>query len=281
FRSRPRPLGQPGRPGARPGGGRPRLPGGRRRGRGGRGSGGVRAGGHGEQHRPARGPGAGGGHRRGLGRLSGAGAAGRRPTGRTERMADGHRGRPLDGRTALVTGGAGGIGRAVCAALAAAGARTLVADVDGAGAERTAAALPGAAGVRIDLADPEDVAAGVDRVRAAAAGGVDVLVHNAGVSVIGPFCQSDPADWDLMWRVNARAPMQVAQAFLPGMAQRGFGRLIFVSSDGARAGSGGEGAYAATKAALFGLAKTLARETARYGVTSNVLCPGPTDTPML
>ncbi|MFW5416847.1 SDR family oxidoreductase [Nocardiopsis sp. CNT-189] len=196
-------------------------------------------------------------------------------------MADGHRGRPLDGRTALVTGGAGGIGRAVCAALAAAGARTVVADLDGAGAERTAAALPGAAAVRIDLADPEDVAAGADRVRAAAPGGVDVLVHNAGVSVIGPFCESDPADWDLMWRVNARAPMQLTQAFLPGMTERGFGRLIFVSSDGARAGSGGEGAYAATKAALFGLAKTLARETARHGVTSNVLCPGPTDTPML
>src|SRR5690606_39780682 len=114
----------------------------------------------------------------------------------------------------------GGLRRGVCRALAGAGGRKLGGGVRGAGAERTAAALPGAAGVRIDLADPEDVAAGVDRVRAAAAGGVDVLVHNAGVSVIGPFCQSHPADWDLMWRVNARAPMQLTQAFLRSEERR-------------------------------------------------------------
>ncbi|NUR83237.1 MAG: SDR family oxidoreductase, partial [Nonomuraea sp.] len=73
----------------------------------------------------------------------------------------------------------------------------------------------------------------------------------------------------------------MTKLLLPGMLARGWGRLVFVSSDGARAGSGGEGAYAATKAGLFGLAKTLAREAARGGVTSNVVCPGPTDTPML
>ncbi|GLZ11189.1 2-hydroxycyclohexane-1-carbonyl-CoA dehydrogenase [Actinomadura sp. NBRC 104425] len=181
----------------------------------------------------------------------------------------------LDGRVAVVTGGAGGIGRAVCADLASLGAHVVVADLDGAAAEETAQAVGGTAR-RVDLADPADI----DRFTAGV-GRVDVLVHNAGISIVEPFTDSDPAHWDLMWKVNLRAPMQLTKALLPGMTERGWGRLVFVSSDGARAGSGGEGAYAATKAGLFGLAKTLAREAARGGVTSNVVCPGPTDTPMV
>ncbi|GAA4075422.1 SDR family NAD(P)-dependent oxidoreductase [Actinomadura miaoliensis] len=181
----------------------------------------------------------------------------------------------LDGRVAVVTGGAGGIGRAVCADLASLGAHVVVADLDGAAAEEAAEAVGGTAH-RVDLADPGDI----DRFTAGV-GRVDVLVHNAGVSIVEPFTDSDPAHWDLMWKVNLRAPMQLTRALLPGMTERGWGRLVFVSSDGARAGSGGEGAYAATKAGLFGLAKTLAREAARGGVTSNVVCPGPTDTPMV
>ncbi|MFF0869485.1 SDR family NAD(P)-dependent oxidoreductase [Nonomuraea sp. NPDC003560] len=182
----------------------------------------------------------------------------------------------LDGRVAVVTGGAGAIGTAVATDLAALGARVTVADVDLPGARRTAAALPGARALAVDLAAPASVEA-----FCAEAGLVDVLVHNAGVSVVQPFTASDPADWDLMWQVNLRGPMLMTKLLLPGMTARGWGRLVFVSSDGARAGSGGEGAYAATKAGLFGLAKTLAREAARGGVTSNVVCPGPTDTPML
>ncbi|TYC11713.1 SDR family NAD(P)-dependent oxidoreductase [Actinomadura syzygii] len=181
----------------------------------------------------------------------------------------------LDGRTAVVTGGAGGMGRAICADLAALGARVIVADRDEAGAREVADALGGVA-APVDLADTGAVDA-----FAAGIGPVDVLVHNAGVAIIEPFAASDPAHWDLMWRVNLRAPMQLTHRLLPGMTERGWGRLVFVSSDGARAGGGGEAAYAATKSGLFGLAKTLAREAARGGVTSNVVCPGPTDTPML
>ncbi|WP_433139485.1 SDR family NAD(P)-dependent oxidoreductase [Actinomadura nitritigenes] len=184
-------------------------------------------------------------------------------------------GTTLDGRTAVVTGGAGGIGRAICADLAALGARVVVADLDLAAAEDVAERTGGAA-ARVDLTDP----ASIDALTASA-GPVDVLVHNAGVSIVEPFVDSDPADWDLMWRVNLRAPMQLTRALLPGMTERGWGRLVFVSSDGARAGAGGEGAYAATKSGLFGLAKSLAREAAGGGVTSNVVCPGPTDTPMV
>ena len=181
----------------------------------------------------------------------------------------------LDGRTALVTGGAGGMGRAICADLASLGARVIVADLDEAGAREVADGLGGSA-ARVDLADPESIDA-----FAAGTGPVDVLVHCAGIAITEPFTASDPAHWDLMWRVNLRAPMQLTHALLPGMTERGWGRLVFVSSDGARAGGGGEAAYAATKSGLFGLAKTLAREAARGGVTSNVVCPGPTDTPML
>ncbi|MER6812750.1 SDR family NAD(P)-dependent oxidoreductase [Spirillospora sp. NPDC000708] len=184
-------------------------------------------------------------------------------------------GMTLDGRTAVVTGGAGGIGRAICADLAALGARVVVADLDLAAAEDVAERTGGAA-ARVDLTDPASIDAFT-----ASAGPVDVLVHNAGVSIVEPFADSDPADWDLMWRVNLRAPMQLTRALLPGMTERGWGRLVFVSSDGARAGAGGEGAYAATKSGLFGLAKSLAREAAGGGVTSNVVCPGPTDTPMV
>ncbi|MCW2940911.1 MAG: short-chain dehydrogenase/reductase [Actinomycetia bacterium] len=182
----------------------------------------------------------------------------------------------LAGRTAVVTGGAGGIGRAICRDLAALGARVVIADLDLAAASGLAKELPGALAMRVDLLDP----AGIDSF-VAEVGPVDVLVHNAGVSIVEPFTQSDPANWDLMWRINLRAPMQLTRGLLPGMTERGWGRLIFISSDGARAGSGGEGAYAATKSGLFGLAKTLAREAARGGVTSNVVCPGPTDTPMV
>ncbi|WP_344882898.1 SDR family NAD(P)-dependent oxidoreductase, partial [Nonomuraea antimicrobica] len=139
-----------------------------------------------------------------------------------------------------------------------------------------AAELPGARALPVDLASPRAVAEFGDAV-----GEVDVVVHNAGVSIVEPFTESDPAGWELMWQVNLRGPMLLTRRLLPGMMARGWGRLVFVSSDGARAGSGGEGAYAATKAGLFGLAKTLAREAARARVTSNVVCPGPTDTPML
>ncbi|MER6170174.1 SDR family NAD(P)-dependent oxidoreductase [Streptosporangium sp. NPDC001681] len=200
----------------------------------------------------------------------------------------------LDGRTAVVTGGAGAIGAAVCRDLAALGAGVVVADVDESGAAAIADELnsesiglgPGAGAprgprapataLRVDLADPASIEDFCGR-----AGPVDILVNNAGVSIVEPFVTGDPAGWELMWRVNLRAPMLLTRLLLPGMIERGWGRLVFVSSDGARAGSGGEGAYAATKAGLFGLAKTLAREAARGNVTSNVVCPGPTDTPML
>ena len=110
---------------------------------------------------------------------------------------------------------------------------------------------------------------------------VDVLVNNAGWDKVEPFVESQPATWDKVIAINFRAPVQLTHAFLPGMLERGWGRLLFLSSDAARVGSTGEAVYAGCKAGLIGFAKTVARESARKGVTSNAVCPGPSDTPML
>lgn len=117
-------------------------------------------------------------------------------------------------------------------------------------------------------------------VAALAAAPVDVLVANAGIALVEPFVESDPDGWDRLWRINLRAPIALTHALLPGMIERGWGRIVYVSSDSARVGAGGEAVYAATKAGLLGLAKSVARECARYGVTVNVVCPGPTETAM-
>ena len=183
---------------------------------------------------------------------------------------------PLAGRTALVTGAAAGIGAAISRELAGAGAAVVLADLDAAAAGKLAAELPAALALEVDLDDP----AAVERC-ADAAGPADILVNNAGITAVERFGDSDPAGWDRMWRINMRAPLQLARRLLPGMMQRGFGRLIFISSDSARVGAGREVVYSATKAGLHAAAKSLARETARHGVTSNVVCPGLIDTSML
>ena len=186
----------------------------------------------------------------------------------------------LHDRTALVTGGAGGIGVAICRDLAGLGAKVIVVDIDEARARAVADSLPNAESAAVDLGDP----ASVDRTMndlSRRGVSVDILVNNAGVSRVQRFLESSPDTWDDMWRVNLRAPMQLTHGLLPGMVDREWGRLIYISTDGARAGAGGESVYATCKAGLFGLAKTLAREAARHGVTSNVVCPGLIDTPML
>jgi 2-hydroxycyclohexanecarboxyl-CoA dehydrogenase len=185
--------------------------------------------------------------------------------------------RTLSGHTALITGGAGGIGRATAVDLQALGARVVIADLD---TDRLAAVGVelGVTPVYVDLADD----ASLEQLGEALVDeGCTILVNNAGTSSIEPFVDSDPADWDHKYAVNQRAPMRLTQLLLPTMIERGYGRIVHVSSDSARAGSGGEAAYAATKAALFGFSKSVAREVARDGVTSNVICPGPIRTPMV
>ena len=186
----------------------------------------------------------------------------------------------LGGRVALVTGGAGGIGFAIAHDLASMGAAVGLLDIDAGGVQAVAAQLDRAAGVAVDLTRPGDVDAAVDAV-VDALGPVDVFVSNAGWDKVEPFVESQPEVWDRLIAVNLRPAIQLTHRLLPGMQDRGWGRLVYISSDAARVGSSGEAVYAACKAGLIGFATTLAREAARHGVTSNIVCPGPTDTALL
>jgi 2-hydroxycyclohexanecarboxyl-CoA dehydrogenase len=185
----------------------------------------------------------------------------------------------LTGRRALVTGAARGIGAAIARRLAAGGAAVAVLDVL---AEEGAAVAAEVGGVflRCDVADPASVRSAVADATSRL-DGLDVVVSNAGVDVIGRFAESDPASWGRVIDVNLRGPLHLCHAALPALVRSGRGRLVLISSDAARVGSSGEAVYAACKAGLLALAKTLAREHARDAVTVNAVCPGPTDTQLL
>ena len=185
----------------------------------------------------------------------------------------------LSGRTALVTGGARGIGRAICERLAAEGARVAVGDIDG--AKQAAVELGrGALGVHLDVADSASVRAAVGEVTAAL-GRIDVLVNNAGWDKVEPFVKASEETWDKVLAINLRGPIAVTRAVLDGMIERRAGWIVSISSDAGRVGSSGEVVYSAAKAGVIGFSKALAREVARYGIHVNVVCPGPTNTPLL
>ena len=181
-------------------------------------------------------------------------------------------------RVALVTGGAGGIGEAICHALAAAGRRVAVADLDGAGAARVASEV-GGVGLAIDVADPASVGRAVEETRARL-GPVAVFVSCAGWDEMRPFAETDEAFQARVLEINLAGPIRVARAVLPDMIAAGFGRMVMIASDAGRVGSSGEAIYAGAKGGLIAFAKSLAREAVRHGVTANSVCPGPTDTPL-
>lgn len=190
----------------------------------------------------------------------------------------------MDGRVALVTGAGSGIGRAIARRLAGEGARVVVADIDAAAADATAelvrAAGGTAAAVAVDVTDLAAVQAAVATARARV-GRVDVLVNNAGWDRVEPFVDNDPGLWDRLIAVNLKGPIHCTRAVLDDMIAAGGGAIVHISSDAARVGSSGEAVYAACKGGLISFAKTLAREHARHGITVNVVCPGPTQTPLL
>jgi 2-hydroxycyclohexanecarboxyl-CoA dehydrogenase len=181
-----------------------------------------------------------------------------------------------DPRRAIVTGGGGAIGAATVHALAEAGMRVVVC----ARTEEVARSVTGGAeAFGGDLADPASVDALVAAI--AAAGPVDVLVHCAGWGEVQPFLETTPETWDTLLAVNLRAAIQLTHAILGQMAERGWGRLVFVGSDAGRVGSRNEAVYSAAKGGVHAFAKSIAHEVARRGVTSNVVSPGPTETPRL
>lgn len=186
----------------------------------------------------------------------------------------------LEGKVALVTGGAGGMGSAIARDLSAMGATVVVADINEEGAVEVAAKLDDGHAFPVDLSDPASVDGLIQQVLGDI-GRVDVLVNNAGWDKVGPFVSGGTENWDRLIAINLRAPIQLTHGFLSGMVEAQSGRLLYVSSDAARVGSTGEAVYSACKSGIIGFSKTMARESARAGVTSNVVCPGPTDTPLL
>ena len=170
--------------------------------------------------------------------------------------------RGLKGKTAIVTGGAAGIGAAVVQRFKDEGTRVIVFDLKGNPA--------------IDITDYAAVKKAVD-----SAGPVDILVNNAGWDMFKPFLKTDPAFWQKIISINLLGAMNLLHCVLPGMAERGRGKVVTVASDAGRVGSSGEAPYSACKGGLIALTKTLAREMASKNIQLNVVCPGLTETNML
>jgi 2-hydroxycyclohexanecarboxyl-CoA dehydrogenase len=190
----------------------------------------------------------------------------------------------LQGKTAIVTGGAGGIGGATCRRLAAEGAKVAVFDMNLEAAEKVAAEIRAnggsAAAFKCDITNRAEVDAAVAGTEAQL-GPIDVLVNNAGWDVFKPFVKTVPAEWSKLIDINLTGALHMLHAVLPGMSERKSGHIVNVASDAARGGSSGEAVYSACKGGLVALSKTLAREHARFGINVNVVCPGPTDTALL
>ena len=185
----------------------------------------------------------------------------------------------FDGKVALVTGAASGIGRAVAEAFAAAGATVAVADIDAAGAQQVAAALDGLA-VAMDVTEPAVVASAVGEVLTAY-DHIDVLVNVAGWDRIMPFLDSTPEHWQRVLSINFLGVLATCHAVVPAMVERGSGVVVNTASEAGRSGSSGEAVYSGAKGGVIAFSKALAREVARYGIRVNVVAPGLTDTPLL
>jgi 2-hydroxycyclohexanecarboxyl-CoA dehydrogenase len=190
----------------------------------------------------------------------------------------------LDGKTALVTGGASGIGRATVLELARSGAGVVCVDLNaakGAEVEKEAAA----AGLRVaflqaDLGDPKAARRCAEEALRAHPR-IDILVNAAGWNDIQPFIENAPDYMDRVVAINLGGTLHLTQALLPSMIAAGGGKIVNVSSDAGRVGSSGETTYAAAKGGVIAFTKSLAREVARHSINVNCVCPGPTDTPML
>ncbi len=173
--------------------------------------------------------------------------------------------RGLKGKTAIVTGGAAGIGAAIVERFEAEGTRVVVFDLS-----------PGAGQQKVDITDYDAVKNAV-----AGAGRVDILVNNAGWDMFKPFLQTDPAFWQKIISINLVGAMNMMHCVLPGMVARGGGKVVSIASDAGRVGSSGEAPYSACKGGIIALTKTLSRELASKGVRLNTVCPGLTETGML
>jgi len=181
----------------------------------------------------------------------------------------------LEGRRALVTGGAGGIGAATAARLAAEGAEVWVADIAVEDAERVAGEIAGHA-LELDVTDLAATRAAVEVV-----GALDILVNNAGTDEFGFFTYTSPEQWERVLAINLGGVLNCTHTALPAMQQAGYGRIVNISSEAGRVGSKGSAVYSAAKGGIIAFTKAIARENARYGITANSIAPGPIETPLL
>lgn len=190
----------------------------------------------------------------------------------------------LDGRSAVVTGGGRGLGRAIATVLAGRGATVAVWDINADGAEETVGAIREGGGKAIavvgDAADASAVAAAAARTREEL-GAVTILVNNAGITNYVPFTDLTEESWDHMMRINLKGPFLVTREFVPDMLETGWGRIVNISSSSAQTGAPALGHYAASKGGVIGLTKALAIEFAGRGITVNNVPPGFVDTPLL
>jgi len=192
--------------------------------------------------------------------------------------------RGLHGKRVILTGGASGIGRATAIRLVEEGCIVGIFDLNESGASETLTLCEGGPGqalsYMVDIGEYDEVSHAV-RAFEAAAGPTELLANVAGWDQARNFLDSSPEFWEKVIRINLYGPLNMHHVVVRGMAERGSGRVVNISSDAGRVGSSGESVYSACKGGIIAFTKTLARELARRGVTLNVVCPGPTDTPLL
>jgi len=190
----------------------------------------------------------------------------------------------LQGKVAIVTGGAQGIGRAIAMRLAAEGAAVAIADVQMEAAQRTASEITAtgarAIAAKLDVTKFDDASSAADAVEREL-GPIDILVNNAGWDRLEPFVNSAPETWDKIIAINYRGVLNCCRVVAPKLQARSSGKIVSIASDAGRVGSTGEAVYSGCKAGIIGFSKTLARELARNKINVNVVCPGPTETALL
>jgi 3-hydroxybutyrate dehydrogenase len=189
----------------------------------------------------------------------------------------------LDGKVALITGAASGIGHAVAKRYLEAGGRVIIADLDAAAATRAASDLAGeksAIGVRMDVSNEDEVNAGVAR-GVAAFGTIDILVSNAGIQIVHPIEDFPFAEWKKLLAIHLDGAFLTTKACVRHMYKQNSGALIYMGSVHSHEASPLKSAYVAAKHGILGLARTMAKEGAKYNVRANVICPGFVMTPLV
>jgi len=190
----------------------------------------------------------------------------------------------LNGKVAIITGGSRGIGKGIATVMAKQGARIAIADLLKDEAEKTVAELKSNGGtamaVQTDICDFEQVKSMVLQVKERF-GSVDILVNNAGWDKMIPFDKTDPALWNKIIDINYKGVLNCVFCAMEHMKAQNYGKIINIASDAGRVGSSGEAVYAGTKGAVISFSKSMARELAKYQINVNVICPGPTNTPLV